>query len=54
MPVGVTPPDQGDIIVLMVDTAEGLRDVEAIASDLKVWAHPVDFGDTWAETPDAQ
>lgn len=35
--------DQGDIIALMVDTAEGLLDVPAIAATLKTWAHPADL-----------
>ncbi|CAN5320842.1 hypothetical protein BH20ACT9_BH20ACT9_21760 [soil metagenome] len=30
-----------EIVALMLDIAEGLLDVEAIAGTLKDWAHPV-------------
>jgi death-on-curing protein len=38
----VPVPDQGDLVALVVDAAEGLLTVEAIAATLKGWAQPVD------------
>nr|WP_282097615.1 type II toxin-antitoxin system death-on-curing family toxin [Saccharomonospora xinjiangensis] len=35
--------DQGDIVALVVDTAEGQLDVPTIAATLKPWAHPLVF-----------
>lgn len=35
--------DQGDIVSLMVDAAEGFLDVQAIASSLKAWAKEIDL-----------
>jgi death-on-curing protein len=37
--------DQGDIVALVVDAAEGLADVPAIAAHLKAWAQPFDFSE---------
>lgn len=37
------PPDQGEIVALVVDTAEGQLDVPAIAAALKAWARPIEF-----------
>ena len=37
----VPVPDQGDLVALVVDTAEGLLTVEAIADTLKGWAQAV-------------
>lgn len=33
--------DQGDLVALMVDVAEGQLDVPAIAATLKTWARPL-------------
>ena len=37
--------DQGDLVALVTDTADGLIDVELIAGVLKGWAVPLDLGD---------
>ena len=34
--------DQGDLVALVVDAAEGLLTVDAIAATLKGWAQPVE------------
>jgi death-on-curing protein len=41
----VPVPDQGDLVALVVDTAEGLLTVDAIADTLKGWAQPVVVAD---------
>ena len=38
----VPVPDQGDLVALVVDAAEGLLTVDAIAATLKGWAQPVE------------
>lgn len=37
--------DQGDIVALVVDVAEGQLDVPAISGKLKEWAQPMEFPD---------
>ncbi|WP_019856389.1 type II toxin-antitoxin system death-on-curing family toxin [Actinopolyspora mortivallis] len=37
------PADQGEVVALVVDTAEGQLDVATIASTLKTWATPLDL-----------
>jgi death on curing protein len=37
--------DQGDLVALVVDVAEGLLTVDAIANTLKGWAQPVEVVD---------
>jgi len=41
--------DQGEIVSLVVDTAEGLLDVPAIAASLKAWAQPIGLADASSE-----
>lgn len=42
--------DDGDVVALVVDIAEGQLDVPNIAASLKVWAHPLPVSDDWMGT----
>lgn len=37
--------EQGELVALMVDVAEGQLDVPHIAARLKVWTYPLEFAD---------
>ncbi|AEV73434.1 MULTISPECIES: type II toxin-antitoxin system death-on-curing family toxin [Mycolicibacterium] len=39
--------DQGDIVALVVDVAEGQKGVQDIAATLKSWTQPFDIADDW-------
>jgi death on curing protein len=41
--------DDDDVVALMVDVAEGQRDVPNIAAILKVWAQPFETPAEWIE-----
>jgi death-on-curing protein len=42
--------EDGAVIALTVDVAEGLLDVPTIAAELKTWAHPIPGGLDWMGT----
>ncbi len=44
--------DDGAVVALMVDVAEGQLDVPNIAAVLKSWAHPLPVPDDWMGTDD--
>lgn len=41
--------DDGNVVGLVVDIAEGQLDVPNIAATLKVWAHPFPASDDWMD-----
>ncbi len=47
------PVGSDDVVSLMLDAAEGRRDVEDIAATLRDWAQPVLPDDDWMDTPPA-
>lgn len=44
--------DDGNVVALVIDVAEGQLDVPNIAAVLKSWAHPFPVPDDWMGTND--